>query len=143
MSNAYEFDLLFPPRDEIAESIRHLCHQEQSMKWLWVNYGIRCIYKRMVWGVQRGINGHRQATPEMAGKLFQGWPACRPEKVRAWWVSGKTLGSLKPPLAIRPKVYGKCSDEGHTLAPPTPWSGRGWRSIGCLKRVTLWPLTQR
>jgi hypothetical protein len=92
--NAYELDLLFPPRDEIAESIRHLCRQQQLMKWLWVNSGLRCIYKCTVWGVQRGINGHGQATSEMAGKLFQGWPACRTWKVRAWWVSGKTLGSL-------------------------------------------------
>jgi hypothetical protein len=70
--HAYEFDLLFPPRDEIALSIIHLCRQQQSMKWLWVNSGIRCIYKCTVWGVQRDINGCGRATPEMAGKLFQG-----------------------------------------------------------------------
>jgi hypothetical protein len=53
MLYAYEFDLLFPPRDEIAGSGGRLCCQQQSMKLLWVNSGIRCIPKHMAWGVQR------------------------------------------------------------------------------------------
>jgi hypothetical protein len=92
-------------------------------------------HRHAAWGVQRSKRGPQAARhelrPEMAVRLFQGWPACRVYKGRAWKVSmvagmaagmaagmtagmaagmaagkagpGETLESLWPPLAIHPR----------------------------------------
>jgi hypothetical protein len=61
----------------------------------------RMGHRRMTWGVQRG---RRQPEADsLAIRPFQGWPNRNGVKWSGMAAPVETLGSLSPPLAIRPR----------------------------------------